>query len=417
MKDIVIIGAGAAGMMAGVLLGMKGQRVTIYEKNERLGKKLYITGKGRCNFTNDCSRDEFLAAMVSNPRFMYSALDTLDPQGVIALFESWGLRTKVERGRRAFPASDKSADVLDMFRRQLKKNRVEGVLNAEVKDLILEEGRAAGVKVLADGREREVRADAVIVATGGLSYPSTGSTGDGYRFAREAGLKVTATRPSLVSLVCAEEYCKELQGLSLKNVALHIKSGKKEVYSEFGEMLFTHYGITGPLVLTASARVGGLIGEKPLSTWIDLKPAVTEETLDARLVRIFEENKNKTLRNVLGELYPAKMIPVIPALAGVDGEKKVHDVSKKEREALVRVTKHMPLTLTSLRPYNEAVVTQGGVSVKEVAPATMESKKVGDLYFIGEVLDLDAVTGGFNLQIAWSTAAVCAEAILAKEEA
>ena len=417
MKDIVIIGAGAAGMMAGVLLGMKGQRVTIYEKNERLGKKLYITGKGRCNFTNDCSRDEFLAAMVSNPRFMYSALDTLDPQGVIALFESWGLRTKVERGRRAFPASDKSADVLDMFRRQLKKNRVEVVLNAEVKDLILEEGRAAGVKVLADGREREVRADAVIVATGGLSYPSTGSTGDGYRFAREAGLKVTATRPSLVSLVCAEEYCKELQGLSLKNVALHIKSGKKEVYSEFGEMLFTHYGITGPLVLTASARVGGLIGEKPLSTWIDLKPAVTEETLDARLVRIFEENKNKTLRNVLGELYPAKMIPVIPALAGVDGEKKVHDVSKKEREALVRVTKHMPLTLTSLRPYNEAVVTQGGVSVKEVAPATMESKKVGDLYFIGEVLDLDAVTGGFNLQIAWSTAAVCAEAILAKEEA
>ncbi len=401
-------------MMAGVLLGEKGLHVTVFEKNERLGKKLYITGKGRCNFTNDCSRDEFLAAMVSNPRFMYSALDTLDPQGVISLFEGWGLKTKVERGRRAFPASDKSADVLDMFRRQLRKNHVEVVLNAEVKEVILEEGRARGVKILVDGREKEARADAVIVATGGLSYPSTGSTGDGYRFAREAGLRVTDMRPSLVSLVCAEEYCKDLQGLSLKNVALHIKSGKKEVYSEFGEMLFTHYGITGPLVLTASARVGGMIGAKPLTTWIDLKPAVTEETLDARLVRIFEENKNKTLRNVLGELYPSKMIPVIPAVAGVDGEKKVHDVSKKEREALVRVTKHLPLTLTSLRPFSEAVVTQGGVSVKEVSPATMEAKKAENLYFIGEVLDLDAVTGGFNLQIAWSTAAVCAAAILDK---
>ena len=391
-------------MMCGILLGEKGHHVVILEQNERIGKKLYITGKGRCNFTNDCTRDEFLDSVKSNPRFLYSAYDVMSPQDVIEKFESWGMRTKVERGKRAFPASDKSADVIDTLRRELKKNGVKVILNTKVTEILTEDGAVCGVRTDTD----TYAADHVIVATGGISYRSTGSTGDGYVFAERLGLKVTERYPSLVPMNCAEEYCREMQGLSLKNAALHIKKGKKEVYSGFGEMMFTHFGITGPLVLTASADLAGMIGKERLTSWIDLKPAVSEEQLDARILKLFDANANKAVKNVIGELYPSKMTPVILQIAGIDPDTKIHDITKEQRAAIIKATKEFPITITTLRGYEEAVVTKGGVSVREINPRTMESKKVPGLYFIGEVLDLDAYTGGFNLQIAWSTAAACA---------
>ena len=435
MSKIIVIGGGAAGMMSAILLGRKGHTVTLLEKNEKLGKKLFITGKGRCNFTNDCTRDEFLENVVTNPRFLYSALDVMNPQDVIALFESWGLATKVERGRRAFPASDHSYDVIDTLKKQLKAAGVKVMLHTCVTGLILEEGVCKGVKYVSSAetevgersgerrsdagdksgfdRVKTMYADRVIVATGGISYASTGSTGDGYRFAEEAGLHLTDRYPSLVPVCCAEEYCRTMQGLSLKNVELVVREGKKEIFREFGEMMFTHFGITGPIVLSMSAKIGKKIADpslrkKPLEAWIDLKPAITEEQLDARFVRIFEENKNKQLKNVLGELYPSAMQAVIPAVSGVDDTRVNHDITKQERAALVQTTKHFPLTLTALRGYEEAVVTKGGVSVKDIDPKTMQAKQVPGLYFIGEVLDLDAQTGGYNLQIAWSTAASAA---------
>ena len=391
-------------MMCGILLGEKGHHVVILEQNERIGKKLYITGKGRCNFTNDCTRDEFLDSVKSNPRFLYSAYDVMSPQDVIEKFESWGMRTKVERGKRAFPASDKSADVIDTLRRELKKNGVKVILNTKVTEILTEDGAVCGVRTDTD----TYASDHVIVATGGISYRSTGSTGDGYVFAERLGLKVTERYPSLVPMNCAEEYCREMQGLSLKNAALHIKKGKKEVYSGFGEMMFTHFGITGPLVLTASADLAGMIGKERLTSWIDLKPAVSEEQLDARILKLFDANANKAVKNVIGELYPSKMTPVILQIAGIDPDTKIHDITKEQRAAIIKATKEFPITITTLRGYEEAVVTKGGVSVREINPRTMESKKVPGLYFIGEVLDLDAYTGGFNLQIAWSTAAACA---------
>lgn len=404
MSNCIIIGAGAAGMMCGILLGEKGHHVVILEQNERIGKKLYITGKGRCNFTNDCTRDEFLDSVKSNPRFLYSAYDVMSPQDVIEKFESWGMRTKVERGKRAFPASDKSADVIDTLRRELKKNGVKVILNTKVTEILTEDGAVCGVRT----DTGTYAADHVIVATGGISYRSTGSTGDGYVFAERLGLNVTERYPSLVPMNCAEEYCREMQGLSLKNAALHIKKGKKEVYSGFGEMMFTHFGITGPLVLTASADLAGMIGKERLTSWIDLKPAVSEEQLDARILKLFDANANKAVKNVIGELYPSKMTPVILQIAGIDPDTKIHDITKEQRAAIIKATKEFPITITTLRGYEEAVVTKGGVSVREINPRTMESKKVPGLYFIGEVLDLDAYTGGFNLQIAWSTAAACA---------
>ena len=404
MSNCIIIGAGAAGMMCGILLGEKGHHVVILEQNERIGKKLYITGKGRCNFTNDCTRDEFLDSVKSNPRFLYSAYDVMSPQDVIEKFESWGMRTKVERGKRAFPASDKSADVIDTLRRELKKNGVKVILNTKVTEILTGDGAVCGVRTDTD----TYAADHVIVATGGISYRSTGSTGDGYVFAERLGLNVTERYPSLVPMNCAEEYCREMQGLSLKNAALHIKKGKKEVYSGFGEMMFTHFGITGPLVLTASADLAGMIGKERLTSWIDLKPAVSEEQLDARILKLFDANANKAVKNVIGELYPSKMTPVILQIAGIDPDTKIHDITKEQRAAIIKATKEFPITITTLRGYEEAVVTKGGVSVREINPRTMESKKVPGLYFIGEVLDLDAYTGGFNLQIAWSTAAACA---------
>ena len=395
-------------MMCGILLGEKGHHVVILEQNERIGKKLYITGKGRCNFTNDCTRDEFLDSVKSNPRFLYSAYDVCSPQDIIEKFEFWGMKTKVERGKRAFPASDKSSDVIDTLRKELKKNRVKVLLNTKVTEILTDNGAVCGVKAVSANESSTYAADHVIVATGGISYRSTGSTGDGYMFAEKLGLKVTTRYPSLVPMNCAEEYCRQMQGLSLKNAELHIKKGKKEVFSGFGELMFTHFGITGPLVLTASADLATVIGREHLSSWIDLKPAVSEEQLDSRILRLFDSNANKAVKNVIGELYPAKMTPVILMLSGIDPDTKVHDITKEQRAAIIGATKQFPITITTLRGYEEAVVTKGGVSVREIDPKTMESKKVSGLYFIGEVLDLDAYTGGFNLQIAWSTAAACA---------
>ena len=413
MSNIAVIGAGAAGMMSAILIAEQGHSVTVFEQNERIGKKLYITGKGRCNFTNACSRDNFLSSVISNPRFLYSAYDTMDSEAVIDFFERHGMKTKIERGNRAFPASDKSADVIDTLRDAMRRQGVKVRLRSRVTKILTDEERVTGLAVLNpdDGVEKCLDFDRVIVATGGLSYPSTGATGDGLRFAGELGLRVTKTSPSLVPIECEERYCEEMQGLSLRNVELHIKNGKKEVFNEFGEMMFTHFGVTGPLILTASARIGQLIGKKELRTYIDLKPAVSEEKLDDRILRLFAENPNKAVQNVVNELYPAKMLPVILDLCGIDAGKKVHDVTKGERLQIVQMTKRFPLTFTRLRGYNEAVITKGGVSVREIDPGSMEAKKIEGIHFVGEVLDVDALTGGFNLQIAWCTAAQCAKAI------
>ena len=413
MSNIAVIGAGAAGMMSAILIAEQGHSVTVFEQNERIGKKLYITGKGRCNFTNACSRDNFLSSVISNPRFLYSAYDTMDSEAVIDFFERHGMKTKIERGNRAFPASDKSADVIDTLRDAMRRQGVKVRLRSRVTRILTDEERVTGLAVLNpdEGVEKCLDFDRVIVATGGLSYPSTGATGDGLRFAGELGLRVTKTSPSLVPIECEERYCEEMQGLSLRNVELHIKNGKKEVFNEFGEMMFTHFGVTGPLILTASARIGQLIGKKELRTYIDLKPAVSEEKLDDRILRLFAENPNKAVQNVVNELFLAKMLPVILALCGIDAGKKVHDVTKGERLQIVQMTKRFPLTFTRLRGYNEAVITKGGVSVREIDPGSMEAKKIEGIHFVGEVLDVDALTGGFNLQIAWCTAAQCAKAI------
>ena len=419
MSNIVIIGAGASGMMAAILLGEKGHSVTVLEQNERIGKKLYITGKGRCNFTNDCDRRTFLDNVVTNPKFLYSAFDVMNPQDVISTFETWGMKTKVERGNRAFPASDKSADVIDTLRDRMRKNKVKVMLHTRVTAINTEAGRVLGVDAVEKkpGRDERVLkfpADIVIVATGGLSYRSTGATGDGYIFAEKTGHRVTACTPSLVPINCRGDICPRMQGLSLKNIELNIKKGKKLLFSEFGEMIFAHFGVSGPLVLSASAKTGRIIQDgagQDLDVWIDLKPAVSEEQLDNRMLRLFDINKKKSLKNVADELYPSKLFPVILELSGLDPEKKIYEIKKSEREALIRVTKHFPLSFESLRGYNEAVITQGGVSVKDIKPKSMQSAIISNLYFIGEVLDLDAYTGGFNLQIAWMTAAAAAKAI------
>lgn len=404
MARLAVIGGGAAGMMASVFAARAGLEVHVYEKNEKLGKKLYITGKGRCNLTNACDMDELLASVKSNPKFLYSAFYGFTNQDTMDFFEQEGLRIKTERGNRVFPQSDRSADVLDTLRHAMKKAGVQVHLNTEVL-CFHKEGTEF---VLELGNHTQVQADMVFVATGGISYESTGSTGDGYRFAEDFGLKVTDTCPSLVPFNIKEDFVKELQGLSLKNVSIRILDGKKVLYEEFGEMLFTHFGVSGPLILTASSVCAKKAREKELKLVLDLKPALSFEQLDARVLREFEEAKNRQFKNVVPSLFPSKLVPVMIARSGIGPEKKVHEITKEERTAFIRSMKELELTVTGLRGYNEAIITKGGVSVKEIDPATMESKKVPGLYFIGEVLDLDAVTGGFNLQIAWSTAVAAA---------
>ena len=401
MSNVIVVGGGAAGMMAAIFAARNGQNVTLLEKNEKLGKKIFITGKGRCNITNASEIEDLFSAVISNPKFLYSGFYSFTNDQVIHFFEELGVATKIERGNRVFPVSDHSSDVIAALAREMQHLKVKVQLHCEVKELLINnERKIKGVR-LANGKK--MTADAVVVATGGISYPSTGSTGDGYRFARNCGHKVTELFPSLVPMEVKEWYAKELQGLSLKNIEIHITDGEKKLYDEFGEMLFTHYGVTGPVILSASSIVGKTLEKKELVLHIDLKPALTEEQLDKRLLREFEANHNKQFKNAIDSLLPAKLRPVIIELSGIEEEKKVHEITKEERLNLLRLIKDFHMTLTGLRGYNEAIITKGGISVKEIDPGTMESKLIKNLYFAGEVLDLDAVTGGYNLQIAWST--------------
>ena len=400
MKKVLVIGGGAAGMMAAVAAAGNGAQVLLLEKNEKLGKKLFITGKGRCNITNAADLEDLFSAVVSNPKFLYSSFYSFTNDQVISFFEELGVQTKVERGGRVFPVSDHSSDVIRALEREMDRLGVEIRLRTEVKELIIENSTVKGV-LLSSGKKMYV--DAVIAATGGISYPSTGSTGDGYRFAGHCGHKVTELLPSLVPMEVKEWYARELMGLSLRNIEIRVTDGKKKLYQEFGEMLFTHYGVTGPVILSASSIVGKKLKEKELTLHIDLKPALTEEQLDKRVLREFEENHNRQFKNAVDSLFPSKLRPIMVELSGIPEEKKVHEITKEERLHFVRLIKDFTMTLSGLRGYKEAIITKGGVSVKEIDPGTMESKLVKGLYFAGEVLDLDAVTGGYNLQIAWST--------------
>lgn len=400
MSKVIVIGGGPAGMMAAYAASCQGHAVTVLEQNEKLGKKLFITGKGRCNITNAGDMDNLLANVMSNRKFLYSAFYTFDNEQVLSFFGNQGLRTKVERGNRVFPLSDHSSDVIAALSRALKSQNVDIRLHTKVQSLLIRDEAACGV-VLSDGKT--VEADDVIVATGGISYPSTGSTGDGYRMAKESGHALVECTPSLVPFETKEDWVKDLQGLSLRNVTVSIYHGKKKLYEDFGEMLFTHFGVSGPLVLSASGMIKPVQFKQELCMYIDLKPALDAEQLDKRILREFDAAMNKQLKNVIGSLMPAKMIPVVIRLSGIDPDKKVNEVSREERQHLVQLLKRLPLTINGLRGWNEAIITKGGVSVKDINPSTMESKKVSHLFFCGEVLDLDALTGGYNLQIAWST--------------
>ena len=405
----MIIGGGAAGMMAGVWAARRGCDVLVLEQNEKTGKKLYITGKGRCNLTNACPFDELGSGIVTNRKFLYSSFAAFSNEDVMSFFEKAGVSLKVERGNRVFPVSDHSSDIIRALERELKTASGRVRLNTRVKELLITDGEARGV--VTDQGEH-IPADAVIVACGGISYPSTGSRGDGYRFARSAGHNVEEPFPSLVPLLTQEDFVGRLQGLSLRNVTLTLYDGRKKVYEEFGEMLFTHQGISGPLALTASARAGRVLRKKgTLNALIDLKPALDEQQLDARLLREFGASPNRQFKNVVDVLFPSSLTPVMLERASVNPEAPIHTVTKAERSEFIRLIKAFPLTITGTGGFSEAVVTSGGVRVKEINPGTMESRLVKDLYFIGEVLDVDAVTGGFNLQIAWSTAYLAARAV------
>ncbi len=388
-------------MFAAITAARNGHDVCLLEKNEKLGKKLFITGKGRCNITNACDMETLSASVVSNSRFLYSSFYGFTNQDAIRFFEELGVKTKTERGERVFPESDHSSDVIRAMERELNRLHVKIRLHTEVEKILAENGKFVKVK-LADGEM--AAGDACIVATGGLSYQSTGSTGDGYRFARECGHSIVPCRPSLVPMEVKEEWIPRLMGLSLRNVTVSVYQGKKRLFQEFGEMLFTHYGVSGPLIISASSYVGPALKDRDLRLEIDLKPALNEEQMDLRVRRDFEENHNRQFKNALGKLFPSKLIPVMVELSGIDPEKKVNVISREERRRFVHFIKHLPMTVTGLRDFNEAIITRGGVQTKEVDPGTMESKYVRGLYFAGEVLDLDALTGGFNLQIAWSTA-------------
>lgn len=397
-------------MMAAIAAASNGAKVTLYEKNEKLGKKIFITGKGRCNVTNDCDPENFFANVVTNSKFMYSSYYGFDNSCVMSLLESEGCRLKTERGNRVFPVTDHSSDIISTLHKILRSLNVDIRLNSEVKGLICEEGSCVGVE-LSDSRNN---ADAVIVATGGVSYQTTGSTGDGIRWAKGLEHKTIDCRPALVPFTIKEEWVKQLQGLSLKNVGLEMMCGKKTLYSGFGEMMFTHFGVTGPLILSASSYYASYLKKKKendedVILKLDLKTALTTEQLDKRLIRDFEKENNKKFRNGLGDLLPSKMIPIIIELSEIDPEKPINLVTREERTRLVALLKNLELTVTGTRGFNEAIITQGGISVKDINPSTMESKLISKLYFCGEVLDVDALTGGYNLQVAWSTGHLAGE--------
>jgi predicted Rossmann fold flavoprotein len=398
-NKVIVIGGGAAGLFAAISAAENGADVLLLEKNDRCGKKLRITGKGRCNVTNDCTTEEFLQNVPSNPRFLYGALNCLSTQDVKDFFEGEGVPLKTERGKRVFPVSDKAEDIVSALVNACRDRGVK-IINEKVLSLIIEDEKIRGVKT----HSGERYADAVIICTGGRSYSRTGSDGDGYEFARSAGHTVTPLLPSLVPIVCAGKLCPSLQGLSLKNVSLSIidKNTQKEVYSDFGEMMFTHFGITGPMVLSASAHIPDISSGR-YEARINLKPALDEKTLDARVLSDFSKYANKDLINALDDLLPQKLIPVVISLSGIDERKKVNSITREERKALTDVIRSIRLSLVGFRSLEEAIITKGGVSVKEIDPKTMESKKCKGLYLAGEVIDVDAYTGGFNLQIAFST--------------
>lgn len=405
---IGIIGGGAAGMMAACHAARLGAQVTLFEKNDRTGRKLQITGKGRCNVTNQCEPNEFIANVTKNGRFLYSAASRFTPADTMAYFESLGVPLKVERGNRVFPVSDKAIDIVEALRREMLDSGVR-LIREKVTGIRAEDGAVTGLET-----DKFYAFDRVIVATGGLSYPQTGSDGDGYRFARDLGIKVTELIPSLVPLETCERWVPALQGLALKNVALRAYDKDQLIYEDFGEMLFTHFGITGPMVLSMSAHLRDFRPGQ-IKAVIDLKPALDVPTLDRRLIGDFAKYANKNYSNALSDLLPSKLIPLFVSLSGIAPERKVHSITKEERAAIARLMKNLTMTLKKYRPIAEAIVTSGGVDVSEISPKNMESKKIAGLYFAGELLDLDGYTGGFNLQIAFSTAVAAARAAVCGE--
>ena len=408
MSKVVVVGGGAAGMMAAYQAAKNGHKVILVDKNEKLGKKIYITGKGRCNLTNAGELEEIFNNIMTNRKFLYSALYSFTNENVINFFETNGMKTKIERGNRVFPVSDHSSDVISTVAKALRKNKVDIRLFTPVKDLIITNDKACGV-LLENGEK--IMCDSVIIATGGLSYPSTGSTGDGYRFAKDSGHTINKCEPSLVPMNIKEEWVKELQGLSLRNVNVRIINGKKKLYNELGEMLFTHFGVSGPLILSASAMINRKYFDENLKIIIDLKPALDVEQLNKRILRDFEEELNKQFKNSLNKLLPSKLVPVVINLSGIDPDKQVNTITKEERQKLAYLLKNLEISFNGFRGWNEAIITKGGISVKDINPSTMESKIVSNLYFCGEVLDLDALTGGYNLQIAWSTGYLAGDSV------
>ena len=416
MSNVCVIGGGPAGMMAAIAAADKGHSVVLLEKNEKLGKKLFITGKGRCNVTNGADVETLLANVVTNKKFLYSAFYSFGNSALMDMIEKAGCPLKTERGERVFPVSDHSSDIIKAFEKILSEKNVEVRLHTTVREIVTEGDKLIGVKAIKQnpngtaGKIQLLKADSVIVCTGGVSYPLTGSTGDGYRFASGTGHSLIKPRPSLVPFETRQKWVKDCMGLSLKNVSMKLVSGKKTVYDGFGEMLFTHFGISGPLVLSASAYYDPE-KHKDAKAVIDLKPALSEEVLDKRILRDFDEQLNKSFANALGGLVPSSLIPVIADECGVSKEKKVHDITKEERKKLLYTLKNLTLDITGTRGFEEAIITKGGISVKDIDPSTMESKHIKNLYFAGEVLDLDALTGGFNLQIAWSTGHAAGDAV------
>ena len=396
-KHILVIGGGAAGMMAAICAAEQGGSVTLLEPNERLGKKLNITGKGRCNVTNDADLETLLANVPRNGKFLYSAFSRFDGRDTKAFFEKLGVPLKTERGNRVFPVSDRAFDISGALERRLKALKVTLVRDRAL-SLEIEDGAVRGVR----GEKRSYPAEAVILATGGVSYPATGSTGEGHRMAAEAGHTVTPLRGSLVPLREKGNLCARMQGLSLRNVSLTVFENNKKIYTDFGEMLFTHFGVSGPLVLSASAHMR-YFDKKNYRLEIDLKPALDEQTLDRRLLSDFEKHANSDFCNALDDLLPQKLIPVLVELTGIPPHQKVHEITREQRRELLRLLKHFPVEIAGLRPVTDAIVTSGGVKISEIDPKTMESKLVKGLYFAGELIDVDAYTGGFNLQIAWAT--------------
>lgn len=398
-NEVVVAGGGAAGMMAAITAARAGASVLLLEPNEKVGRKLYITGKGRCNLTNHCGRDELMASIPRNGKFLYSALDRFGPGDTMAFFEGLGVKVKTERGNRVFPVSDKAADIVDALFFELRRQGVE-LRQDRVTGLTVRDMRLAGVRAEKSGELNDCKA--LILATGGASYPRTGSTGDGYRLAREAGHAIVPIRGSLVPLESDDPCCARLQGLSLRNVELRVKNEKeKTVFRELGELLFTHFGLSGPLVLSASAHMD--FAKSKYTAHIDLKPALDEQKLDARLLRDFGKRANQDYANALGGLVPRSMVPVLAERTGIPVDTKVHDIRREQRRKLLEALKNFAVSLSGPRPVEEAVVTSGGVAVGEVDPRSMESRKAKGLFFAGELLDVDGYTGGFNLQIAWST--------------